>query len=72
MSKFVIKREEGFTIEQDHWRRKWQPTPVFSSGKSHGRRSLMGYGPWDCKRVGYERATKEKQQEEFIAPVGTL
>jgi len=25
------------------WRRKWQPTPVFLPGKSHGRRSLVGY-----------------------------
>ena len=28
------------------WRRKWQPTPVFSSGKSHGQRSLAGYSSW--------------------------
>ena len=28
------------------WRRKWQPTPVFLPGKSHGRRSLVGYCPW--------------------------
>ena len=28
------------------WRRKWQPTPVFLSGKSHGQRSLVGYSPW--------------------------
>ena len=28
---------------------KWQPTPVFLPGKSHGRRSLVGYRPWDCK-----------------------
>ena len=27
------------------WRRKWQPTPVFWSGKSHGQRSLAGYSP---------------------------
>jgi len=27
------------------WRRKWQPTPVFLPGKSHGQRSLVGYGP---------------------------
>ena len=27
------------------WRRKWQPTPVFSPGKSHGRRRLVGYSP---------------------------
>ena len=28
------------------WRRKWQPTPVFLPGKSHGWRSLTGYSPW--------------------------
>ena len=28
------------------WRRKWQPTPGFLSGKSHGQRSLVGYTPW--------------------------
>ena len=27
------------------WRRKWQPTPVFLPGKSHGQRSLAGYSP---------------------------
>ena len=25
------------------WRRKWQSTPVFLPGKSHGQRSLAGY-----------------------------
>ena len=25
---------------------KWQSTPVFLSGKSHGCRSLVGYSPW--------------------------
>ena len=25
------------------WRRKWQPAPLFLSGKSHGQRSLVGY-----------------------------
>ena len=24
---------------------KWQPTPVFLPGESHGRRSLAGYSP---------------------------
>ena len=28
-----------------HWRKKWQPTPVFLPGESHGQRSLMGYSP---------------------------
>ena len=33
------------------WRRKWQPTPVLLPGKSHGRRRLVGYSPWDCKEL---------------------
>ena len=31
------------------WRRKWQPTLVFLSGKSHGQRSLVGCSPWRHK-----------------------
>ena len=27
------------------WRGKWQSTPVFLPGKSHGQRSLVGYSP---------------------------
>ena len=27
-------------------KRKWQPTPVFLPGKSHGQRSLLSYRPW--------------------------
>ena len=27
------------------WRRKWQHTPVFLPGDSHGQRSLVGYSP---------------------------
>ena len=28
------------------WSRKWQTTPVFLPGKSHGQRSLASYSPW--------------------------
>ena len=28
---------------------QWQPTPVLLPGKSHGRRGLIGYSPWDCE-----------------------
>ena len=31
------------------WRRKWQPSPVFLFGESHGQRSLEGYSPWGHK-----------------------
>ena len=29
-----------------HWRRKWQPTPVFLPGESQGQRSLLGCRLW--------------------------
>ena len=29
-----------------HWRRKWQPTPVFLPGESQGRESLVGCCLW--------------------------
>ena len=43
------------------WRRKWQPTPVFLPGKSHGQTSLGwgGYSPWDC-RVGHDWMTEHR------------
>ena len=31
-----------------HWRRKWQPTPVFLPGESQGQRSLVGCRLWGC------------------------
>ena len=35
--------------QEDPLRRKWQLTPVFLPGKSHGQRSLVGYSPWGHK-----------------------
>ena len=29
--------------------KKWQPTPVFLPGKSHGQRNLVDYSPWSRK-----------------------
>ena len=31
------------------WGRKWEPTPVFLPGGSHGQSSLASYSPWGCK-----------------------
>ena len=36
-----------------HWRRKWQPTPVFLPGESQGRGSLVGCRLWG-HRVGHD------------------
>ena len=35
-----------FLVEKIPWRRKWQPTPVFLPGESHGQTSVAGYSPW--------------------------
>ena len=40
-----------------HWRRKWQPTPVFLPGESHGWRSLVGCSPWGCTESDTTEAT---------------
>ena len=39
------------------WRRKWQPTPVFLPGKSHGWRNLVGYSPWGRKELDMTERT---------------
>ena len=38
-----------FLGPEDPLEKKWQSTPVFLPGKSHGQRSLVDYSPWDCK-----------------------
>ena len=48
------------------WRRKWQPTPVFIPGKSHGQGSLAVYSPWGCKRVGYNLTAKQQRTTSAI------
>ena len=42
---------------EDPLRRKWQPTPGFLPGESHGRRSLVGYSP---------RGRKESDTTEWL------
>ena len=46
-------RDAGFNprVRKIPWRRKWQPTPVFLPGESHGQRSLAGYSPWGPKEI---------------------
>ena len=36
---------------EDLLEKEMQPTPVFLPGKSHGRRSLVGYSPWGRKEL---------------------
>ena len=40
-----------------HWRRKWQPTPVFLLGESQGRGSLVGCRLWGHTESDMTEAT---------------
>ena len=40
-----------------HWRKKWQPTPVFLPGESQGRGSLVGCRLWGCIESDTAEAT---------------
>ena len=42
-------------VGQISWSRKWQATPTFFPGKSHGQKNLASYSPGGCK-AGHEWA----------------
>ena len=46
-----------FTFHFMHWRRKWQPTPVFLPGESQGRGSLVGCCLWGLTESDMTEAT---------------
>ena len=48
------------------WRRKWQPTPVFLLGKSHGQRSLADYRPWSCQELDTNEVTEHVLRAPWI------
>ena len=48
---------QRLVIDEMHWRRKWQPTPVFLPGESPGQRSLEGYSSYGCKESDMTEAT---------------
>jgi len=45
-----------------HWRRKWQPTPVFLPGESQGWGSLVGCHLWGRTESDTTEATQQQQQ----------
>ena len=46
-------------------RRKWQPTPVFLPGKSHGWRSLVDHNPMGHKESNMPERQKKKSKHSF-------
>ena len=47
----------GYQGGKTPWRRKCQPTPIFSPEKFHGQRSLGGYSPWGHKELNTTEVT---------------
>ena len=43
-----------------HWRRKWQPTPVFLPGESQGQGSLVGGHLWGLTMSDMTGATQQQ------------
>ena len=54
----------GSLVGKIPWRRKWQLTPVFFPGKSHGQRSLVDYNPWGHKSQTW---LEDKQQVSLLS-----
>ena len=48
-----------------HWRRKWQPTPVFLLGESQGRGSLVGCRLWGRTESDTTEATQQQRQSSL-------
>ena len=48
-----------------HWRRKWQPTPVFMPGESQGSGSLVGCRLWGHTESDTNEVTQQQQQTEL-------
>ena len=48
-----------------HWRRKWQPTPVFLPGESQGWRILVGCCLWGRTELDTTEVTLQQQQQEI-------
>ena len=48
-----------------HWRRKWQPSPVFLPGESQGQGSLVGCRLWGHRESDTTEATQQQQQQHI-------
>ena len=59
-------------VEKISWRRKWQPTAVFLSGKSHGQRSLVGYSLWGHKESDTATTPPTTKKHFFFLLVSLL
>ena len=62
---FSIQNNPLARVGKIPWRRKWQPTPVFLPGKSHGEKNVVGYSEWGSKEpdtTGQPNLKKKKRK----------
>ena len=50
---------------QDLQRRKWQPTPVFLPGESHGQRNLAGHGPQGRRELDMTEVNEHEHMQDL-------
>ena len=55
-----------------HWRRTWQPTPVFLPGESQGQESLVGCHLWGHRESDTTEVTYQQQQQHQFRFQGFL
>ena len=55
-----------------HWRRKWQPTPVFLPGESQGQGSLVGCRLWRHTELDTTEVTQQQQQHTLFVVLPIL
>ena len=58
-----------FLGQEEPWRKKWQPTPVFLPEKSQGQRSLGGgYGPCGIRELDTTERLSTAQHKNEVYP----
>ena len=67
---FPASREALYPCKEVQWRRKWQPTPVFLPGESHGQRNLVSYSPWGRKEPDPTEATEHTRTFKGLRGAG--
>ena len=55
-----------------HWRRKWQPTPVFWPGESQGRGSLVGCHLWGRTRLKWLSSSSSSSRKFILDEYSVL
>ena len=62
----VLLQELTYVYTYLPWRRKWQSTPIFVPGKSHGQSSLVGYNPGGCKELDMTEQPNNKNTYIYV------